>query len=77
MFCGSAAVVAHTTEVIAGLDTKASTMMVLTRGAQKFGEQEFFAMADRDDPTAHEPTIAPLETEEGLTWTEATKPRSS
>lgn len=49
LFCGSAAVVAHTTGVVAGLDTKASTMMVLTRGAQKFGEQEFFAMADRDD----------------------------
>lgn len=34
-------------------------------------------LAVDDDPTAHEPTIAPLETEEGLTWTEAKKPRAT
>ncbi len=71
MFCGSAAVIAHTTGVIGGLGTKASTMMVLTRGAQKFGEQEFFAMADRDDrlemwlplcPKCVQPGIGPLPT---------------
>gem|GEM_PF-5189001 len=71
MFCGSAAVIAHTTGVIAGLDMKASTTMVLTRGAQKFGEQEFFAMADQDDrlemwlplcPRCVRPGIGPLPT---------------
>lgn len=71
MFPGSAAIVAYTAELIAGLDTRAATMMVLTRGAQKFGEQQFFAMAERDDriemwlplcPECVRPGIGPLPT---------------
>ena len=71
LFSGSAAIVAYTAQLIAGLDMQASTLMTLTRGAEKFGEQEFFAMADRDDrfemwlplcPKCVRPGIGPLPT---------------